>query len=426
MAKRILMFINFFPPSAGGGVYRPLSFVKYLPGQSWNVTVVTPREGEFWITDPGLLDSVPSTVKVVRTGSLSAPRMLNRLRGGGRRTTSRRSSGGFERLRRFGELFFLPDTYIGWIPFAVRAASRLAGTGGFDVVYSTSPPDSTHLAAERVARAFSCPWVADFRDPWIGLRLRTPPSPLHRAQHERMERRVARADRVLVTTSWHERIMREAHPGARIERIPNGYDEDDFSAHEPTAPREGPFTLLHCGMLTLGRSSRPVLEGLRLFLDRSPESAVRVVFLGSRESENEEWVARFGLEDTVAFEDNVPHSECVAREMGSHALLLVKHDDARYRGLVPGKLYEYFGARRPVLAVVPEGEAAELVTRHRRGEVARISDANDIAEKIGKMVTLHREGRLEQAYDLGPLGQYTRKALAARLGEVLEEIIEGK
>ena len=102
MAKRILMFINFFPPSAGGGVYRPLSFVKYLPGQSWNVTVVTPREEEFWITDPGLLDSVPSTVKVVRTGSLSAPRVLNRLRGGGRRTTSRRSSGGFERLRRFG------------------------------------------------------------------------------------------------------------------------------------------------------------------------------------------------------------------------------------------------------------------------------------------------------------------------------------
>jgi hypothetical protein len=179
-------------------------------------------------------------------------------------------------------------------------------------------------------------------------------------------------------------------------------------------------------MLTLGRSTRPVLEGLRLFLDRSPGSDARVVFLGSRETENEEWVGRFGLEEAAVFEDNVPHRECVARELSSHALLLVKHDDKRYRGLVPGKLYEYFGARRPILAVVPEGEAAELVTRHRRGEVARIDDPADIADKIGKMATLHREGRLEQAYDLAPLGQFTRRALAERMSEILEDVIERK
>lgn len=420
------MFINFFPPAGGGGVYRPLSFVKYLPRFSWKVTVVTPKEGEFWISDPGLLGHVPSEVAVVRTGSLSGTRLLNLLRGRGTGERSRRSSSRFERLRRLGELVLVPDTYVGWIPFAIRAASRLCRSERFDVVYSTSPPDSTHLAAERIARRFSIPWVADFRDPWIGLYLRTPPSSFHGGLHRRMEGRVAGADRVLVTTSWHEQMLRAAYPDARVERIPNGYDEDDFKGSDSVVPREGPFTMLHSGMLTLGRSSKPFLEGLRLFLRRSAGAApaVRVIFLGSRESENEKWVTRFGLEDAVIFEDNIPHSECVARETRSHALLLIKHDDERYRGLVPGKLYEYFGAGRPVLAVVPDGEAAELVMRHGRGEVARITDPADIADKIEKMVTLYHEGKLESSYDLGHLERFTRKALVERLNEVLGTIME--
>jgi len=36
---------------------------------------------------------------------------------------------------------------------------------------------------------------------------------------------------------------------------------------------------------------------------------------------------------------------------------LIKHADSRYDGLVPGKLYEYIGLRRPVLALVPPEDA---------------------------------------------------------------------
>ncbi len=74
------MIINFFPPSAGGGVYRPLSFVKYLSRAGWDVTVITPKPGEFWVNDPELQKQVPSSVKVIRTGSISGQRMLGRLR----------------------------------------------------------------------------------------------------------------------------------------------------------------------------------------------------------------------------------------------------------------------------------------------------------------------------------------------------------
>ena len=414
--RSILMLVNFFPPAGGGGVHRPLSFVRHLSRSNWRVTVVTPEPGEFWISDPALARAIPDGVRVVRTRSASGARLLCR----GRAANSRRSSSGFGVLRRLGEFLVLPDTYRGWVPFARRAAAELCRAERFDCLYSTSPPDSTHLAAAAIARRFRIPWVADFRDPWIGLHLRRPPTALHAAIHRSMERRAAGADRVLVTTDWQLEDLERRYPGAQVVKIPNGYEEEDFAGLRPDRPA-GPFTISHFGMLTLGRSTRPFLAGLARLFERSPELGKRIAaaFIGPRETANEAWVGRFGLGDAVRFEDTLSHEACVRREAESHALLLVKHDDPRYRGLVPGKLFEYIGARRPILALVPEGEAAAIVRRLRRGEVAPLDSAGAIADAIERLYRRHEAGTLERDYDLGPAPGLSRRAAAERLADLL-------
>ena len=422
---KLLMFINFFPPSAGGGVYRPLSFVKYLPKESWDITVVTPAPGEFWITDPGLESQVPENVRVVRTGSLSGLRILNALKGG---SGSRRSSTGFGLLRGLSELVLVPDTYIGWIPFAVRAARRLCREERFDIVYSTSPPDSSHLAARTIVRAFDIPWIADFRDPWISLYYKRPPTPLHERWHRSLERGVTEADRLLVTTEWHRKELLQLYPDARVEMVPNGFDEEDFSGLENEKPDREPFTILHTGMLTLGRTAEPFLRGLLQFLDERPEARnrIKVSFLGSRESRNEECASSLGLDDLVHFEDNAAHSECVRRERKSHVLLMLKHDDERYRGAIPGKLYEYFGAQRPILGVARHGEAIDMIRGHGRGEVAAIDDPAGISRKIAKMYDLYLEGKLDGSYSLEVAAEYSRRRAAGRMDGILRSMLEDR
>jgi glycosyltransferase involved in cell wall biosynthesis len=424
---RMLMIINFFPPAGGGGVYRPLSFVKYLARLGWDLTVITPRPGEFWISDPALEDEVPSQVRVVRTASLSGLRALGMLSHRRVGNQSRRSSRAFGALRRLGELFLVPDTYVGWVPFAVKEAARLIAAERFAAIYSTSPPDSSHLAALWIARRRSIPWIADFRDPWINLFLREPPTPLHRLLHERMERATARADLLLVTTEAQEEALRRRHPQSRVVRIPNGYDDEDFVRDAAVRPPAEPFTITHCGMLTLGRSVQPFLEGLALLARRAPEKAgvIRVAFIGARESANEESARRLGLGDTVRFEDNLPHREVIRRERESHILLLIKHDDERYRGLVPGKLYEYVGARRPILAIAPDGEARRLVVELRRGEVAAIGKPDDVAGKLERFYDRWRDGTLESAYSLGEVPEFSRRAQAERLAALIAELCAG-
>ena len=419
------MLVPFFPPMGGGGVYRPLSLVRHLPKYGWRTTVVTPSADAYWIRDESLADRVPADCRVIRTHTWSGQAWLARGRRGPAAST--RSSRGFGVARRMAAAVLLPDSYIGWYPFAVRAALELAGEDPVDAILSTSPPESTHLAARTVHRRTGLPWVADFRDPWMNLHLLEPPSAWHAEIHRRLERSVCAGARVIVTTRWHEARLRDAHPGARITRVSNGYDGEEMAGLDAAPPATGPLAIVHAGMLTQRRSATPFLEALARVVATDPalRSGLRVEFIGPREDENELSAARLRLSDVVAFRDPMPHAEILRTERSAHILLLVKHDNPRYDGLVPGKLYEYIGLRRPVLALAPPGEARDLVTSLRRGEVAAPADVDDIERALRAMIAHHRAGALESAYDLSVRPEFDRARLAGDVAAVLDTAVKG-
>lgn len=271
--KRLLMIVPFFPPMAGGGVYRPLSFVKYLPEAGWRTTVVTPRGEAFWIRDEKLAKQIPSSCEVVRTRTLSGQALLavvRRKRGGSPdgKPPQKRSSSVYSVARRLTSFFVLPDSYIGWKPFALQAAMAAVERESYDAIYSTSPPESSHLVAMAVHRRTRLPWVADFRDPWMNLYLFSPPTPIHASMHRRLERRVCERAHVVVTTKWHEAYVRANFPDALgVTRIPNGFDGAEVKAAVASGkPPLGRLRITHAGMLTQERTAVPFLSGLHALL----------------------------------------------------------------------------------------------------------------------------------------------------------------
>lgn len=415
------MIVPFFPPMGGGGVYRPLSFVRHLPAHAWSVTVIAPRGDAFWIRDESLLDRVPPETRVVRTDTWSGQAVLRRGGVGAQSRSARR----FALLRRLASAVMIPDSYIGWYPFALRAALREARTGAFDAIYSTSPPESAHLVAAAVQHRSGLPWVADFRDPWMNLHLLDVPSPAHAALHRRLERSVCRRAHLVVTTAWSEALLRNACASARVTRIPNGYDGAEAAAvADLSPPSAGPIRIVHAGMLTQRRSAATFLDALRDFLARRPDArgGIDVEFVGAREDGNEHALERHGLSGCVRFVDTVTHDEALRRERTAHVLLLIKHADPRYNGLVPGKLYEYIGLRRPVLALAPAGEARELVVSLRRGEGADPDDVAGIARAIERMYDRHRAGTLDAHYDLSERPEFERSRQAASLASLLDRV----
>jgi len=70
------------------------------------------------------------------------------------------------RVRQIGAQWVtFPDQQRSWIEPAASLAHGLHRTRPFDVVWSTSPPESVHYVARAIARV-GVPWIADFRDQW--------------------------------------------------------------------------------------------------------------------------------------------------------------------------------------------------------------------------------------------------------------------
>jgi glycosyltransferase involved in cell wall biosynthesis len=451
MNRKVLMLAYFFPPLGGGGVQRTSKFVKYLPSFGWTPVVVTVKEGAYWVSDRSLAEDVPPDVEVIRTDSPSVFGILNLFPGGGRRTrvkegkgekagerpaerSGQRSGALFGVLRRLSSFFLIPDQYAGWIPFATGAAARRAKLGDISAVYTTSSPDSTHLAGLLVKRLTRKPWVTDFRDPWTERLTFSAPTRLHLKLHRYLEGLVLRnADRVVCTSEDIVTDFTCKHP--QLDRrkfvvITNGFDPDDFAGVQARSQDAGAasgakFTITHTGILTGKRNCFGFLEGLRVFLERRPDARprIQVLFIGTRDKENEARAARLGLASVVRFEDTLPHLECIRLQSASQLLLLIEDDSYRGSLIYPAKVYEYAASGRPILALLPEGAAARLVRELNAGVVISPSDADKIAGAIELYFSPHQSGRpLTGVVDKSVLTPYERPALAKTLASLLDEL----
>jgi len=421
--RHLLLVSHFFPPMGGGGVQRVTKWVKYLDTHGWRTTVLCGRAEDYWMRDESLLSDLPQSTRVLRTAAASGLGILRRLRAD--TPGDKRSSRGFGGLRRVSEWFLIPDSYIGWLPFALRAAESLQEDPP-DVILSSGPPDTNHLVALRLGPRMARPWVADFRDPWVGLHLLRPPTAWHRRRHAALERRVlARANGVVATTTWLQDLLRQRAPAnVRVHLIRNGYDPEDFTLGAAESRPGGTLRLAHTGMLTLTRSAAGLLRALQLVFARHPElrGQIELELVGARESDNDELVRNLGLQDCVHVRGYVAHAAAIASMRQADVLVLLKHTSERYAGLVPGKLYEYLGAERPILALVPESEAATLVRELGCGIVVGPTDTEAIASALLDLHAAKQSGALAQRFRSGALPRFQRPAQAGELASLLADV----
>ena len=428
--RRVLIVCYFFPPLAGGGVHRVLSFVRHLPAHGWDCTVVCAGEHDYWVTDASLEARVPTDTEVIRVTGGSALSALLRIT---RAAPGKRSGRAFGSLRRLSDWWLLPDSYIGWARRAVGVASHRIAKGGIDVVLSSSPPDSVHVAARALQRRHHLPWVADFRDPWIGLTFRSPPSAWHRARQAALERDVLEhADAVQVASATHLRSIGAAS-GARIEaarvtHLPNGWESDVPPPHDHAAGSSAErFTLVYTGTLSQMPDTDVFLEAVHEVLKRQPTArrSLRAHLAGPYESWYADRAVALGLTGIVDFPGPIPHLESRALQRAADVLLLWKP-----RGIptmVPGKLYEYLETGRPIVAVLDAAdEAAELA---RRGGASITPPANReaLSDEIERRWIAWRDGERARA-SAGPgwLEEYRRDQLAGRVAVTLARAAESR
>jgi glycosyltransferase involved in cell wall biosynthesis len=404
--KRVLIVSYFFPPISNMGSHRILRFVRHLREFGWEPIVLTAKIEGWTAVDNHLLQRVPADVEVVRVGHLDLTGLWHKLRrsdgDGAAGTAPARTQGLTTFLNRW---VMLPDKYFPWIGPATRAARQIPNVAA---VYSTSDPLSGHLVARRLGK----PWAAEFRDLWLGSPYfaRAHPTPVHRALHARWERQVVADASVVVGLSRGITDYFAKTYAKPVRTIYNCFDPEEYPAPPPP---EKTFTVLYAGALYSSRSPEPFLAGFAQFIKRQPDARF-VILGGSSDLDLPAMIARHGLSERVELPGRVSHAEALRRMQSAAALLAVQSPDDDVH--VPGKLFEYIGARRPILAMSRPCEVAEMIAQHRLGWVAEPQPAA-VAARLAEAYQTWRSGAAPPAAERFSVRESTRQ-LAALLDEV--------
>lgn len=422
--KRLLVMSYFYPPLAGGGVHRVLSFTRHLREHGWACTVVCAGEQDYWVRDASLLARVPEDTEVIRvTGGSALATLLRSGRAAG--TDGRRSSAGFAFLRPLSDWFLLPDSYVGWARRAARVAGERVAAGGIDAILSSSPPDSVHGAAARVARASGLPWVADFRDPWIGLHFKRPPTAWHAARQRALEGDVlTHADLVLAASRTHHREL-ESRTSARPRRalhLPNGFEPVSGAQDPPVT--DARFTAVFTGTLSGMADAGTLLEAVARVLHEQPRlrPSLNVVLAGPHDDEWPRRAQALGLADVVRLPGPLSHADTRALQRSADMLLLWKPQGEGFRTMVPGKTYEYLDTGRPIVALLPAGDEAAGLVERAGGVRLEPGDIASLARTLADRIERWRAGERTVAQRPAWLDEHRRDRLAARLAEALDAL----
>jgi glycosyltransferase involved in cell wall biosynthesis len=440
---KILQIAYHYPPMGGAGVQRALKFSKYLPLHGITPVVLAGFDPHY-VQDGSLLSDVPAGLEVHRVKSSPWLARLAALRRRGvtsghttpSPSTPSAPAAGSRAWRdaalRAVRALQVPDDLAAWS----RAAARQAGTvlrehaargEPIGLIYSSSPPASAHALAERLAREFGLPWVADWRDLWTDNPAYDAPA-WRRAMDLRTEQRwLAAADGIVtVTPSWQALLAAQRPEGTPVAFIPNGYDEDDFAALPPVTSAglgDGRFTLIHTGTFYGPRDPAGLLEGLSRYLDgpREGHPALRVRLLGNMGARFGRALHAFSVRhpDVIVCEPYVPHTEALAAMAAADALLLVVGGGRgpAVQGWLPGKIFEYLRSGKPVLSLGdPQGDAAQLIGRYGQGHAVPEDDAAGIARALSQI--LERRAMATSSPSASP-AVFERRELARQLAVYL-------
>jgi len=433
--RSVLLVTYYFPPAGGPGVQRMLKFAKYLPCFGWRPLILTVREDAAYpVLDPTLLCDIPAAARVVRTGITEfygVYKGISKARGPlDISTRSGREGASARILRWIRASLFIPDGRVGWIPHAVRPGLGLARREGALAVMSSGPPFTGHLIARKIRSRLRLPWVADFRDPWTRAPFYPERPALARWIDERLERSVVReATKVVSVNREILDDFRERHgePGAeRFLTIPNGFDQEDFEGLEREIPEK--LTLVHTGSLFASRDPRPLREALSTLCREEPGFAegTEIILAGRVD---DDVAGAFGsppLSRMVRFPGYLPHRESLRLLMRAHICLLFIGEERQSRGMLTGKLFEYLGSGTPVLAIGPEGEAADLIRTCRAGTILPPGDEGRLLETLRALWRRHLAGEpVLDSPDKEAVAAFGRKRLTGRLVAALDEITRG-
>ncbi len=422
--KKVLIITYYWPPAGGPGVQRWLKFVKYLRDFEVEPVVYVPENPHYPIEDPSLEKEIPKDLTIYKQ-PLFEPYGLAKVLFSKK---TKRISSGIIQTKNQSVLekamlwvrgnFFIPDARKYWVKPSVKFLSEVLDKNGIDTIITTGPPHSVHLIGQQLKAEKGVRWLADFRDPWtsIGYHKKLKLTTSSQKKHRELERSVVNeADQIIVTSPATQREFQQITQKP-ITVITNGHDTD----YEGGAHLDKDFTISHIGSLLTGRNPKNLWKVLSQIASENSvfRADLQLEFMGVVSKDVMDSLYRFELGPYIKMRGYGSHAEAQRRQQRSQVLLLVEIDSEETKGIIPGKLFEYMAAQRPILALGPkEWEAGKIIQETRSGAVYDYRSYDELKKMVLAWYTAFKKQNLSSKAK--NIEKYGRRALTEELVKII-------
>jgi len=415
--KKVLFISYYWPPSGKASLHWPLKIIKHLPSFGWLPTVLTVSEDTFSQKDETFSKEISDEVKVIRAKSYEPFDIYKRFTGKGKddqliasETISKKNNNLAHRFAIWIRMnLFIPDARVGWYFPAVKNGSDFLQKERVDTIVSIGPPHTTHLVGKKLSIKFGIPHVPVFIDPWVDISYyrNFKRSNLTLSIDKSLEKSVLQsaAAVVFVTETMKEDYIRKySFLKEKSNLLYWGYSAEDFSLLPMEAGAEE--IILHAGNIFDYQNPKRFWKTLKSEIEKGRK--LKLIFIGTVASEIKQSITDAGLAPFTEYKGFLPYKEML-KEMLIASYLLVCATEPRH---VPGKLFEYLRARKPIIAFGNGNEEVQKILAD--SNAGMIFSYNESAEEFFRIYSSFKTNEeLVKGFE--------RKTISKKFSSILDE-----
>lgn len=290
---------------------------------------------------------------------------------------------------------FNVDSQWSWFPLAFLRALRISGKICPEIIYSTGPPATAHVAALLLSALKGIPWIAELADPLVYKDFHH--TRLALILHSLLERAIFKRASAIVFMAdgaMEDAIARAGANGFKARVIYTGAVKPDLP---PFSWSPGEFCrFAHFGSLGGSRNTATFLKALEVLFAAEPELAgvVRLDLYGAMDELSRNLMKNFKYPGVITDFGKVQRWDAQLAMQKSDVLLLIHNLDDFGSKTIPVKLYDYFHVNRPVLGLVYRSPGLRNILREYGHFAAEADSVPETAEVIAGIIGKWRKGEL--------------------------------
>lgn len=429
--KKVLIVTYYWPPAGGIGVLRCLKIAKYLRSFGWEPIIYTVDNPNYPFEDESNFKDIPKDIEVLKHAALQFENVFKKAVKKEKQSINNVvfSAGKKSSFMKFGiwvrANFFIPDAKALWIKPSVKYLSKYLKENKVDAVFSDGPPHTNTVIALKIAKKFNIPWLSDYQDPWtqVDYYNKFPLSKWADARHKALEFEcLTNADKIIsASPSFSEGLseLGAKNPGV----VYYGYDEDDFKNIKSTLDQK--FSIIHAGILASDRLPYEFLKALASIIKEDEQFKKDLVLklIGSIDDETLEIIKTIIPKGNLELTGLISRNE-VLQQISNVQVLLNLVNKINSKGRIPGKIYEYFRAKRPIVSIGDtKGDVAKLIEETQSGACFEYEDFQNTKDHLLKLYAKFKTEDLKETKGkIEHLSNYNQTQIVANY---LDEISNG-